>query len=203
MICTNVRVSPSGLALIASILAGGAYARDDERSGTPDATRISWLDLRQAQRVSQETGKPILIVSGAKWRKHCRKLNGTTLVNPGVVKFVNRNFVAVHLDTDRDKKITKILKVKKFLTTQVFDSDGKLLTQFTGYKDAKPFLAELKKSLQPDAGQQASRTQEDAPSEKGEHSEARDSICRKNGSRANQAPSDTRDNFPARGFCAQ
>ncbi len=175
MSCTKVWVSLSGLTLIAAVVAGGADAGDHERSGPPDATRIAWLDLRQAQRVSKETGKPILIVSGAKWCKHCRKLKETTLVKPGVVTFVNQNFVAVHLDTQRDRKITKgLLKVKKLPTTQVFDPDGKLLTQFTGYRDAKPFLAELKKSLQPDAAQQATRSQEDAPSEKGAHSEAKD-----------------------------
>jgi thioredoxin-like negative regulator of GroEL len=173
MNCTKVWVSLSGLTLIAFLLAGGAYARDDG-SGTREATRISWLELREAQRVSKETGKPILIVSGAKWCKHCRKLNETTLAKPGVAKFVNKNFIAVHLDTDRDKKITRGLKVRKFPTTQVFDSDGKLLTQFTGYRDPKPFVAELKKSLQPDAAQQASRSQEGEPSEKGGHSEAKD-----------------------------
>jgi thioredoxin-related protein len=129
--------------------ARGAVQSDlaGEKQGTQPAGGIAWFhDLFEAHKVAVATGRPLLIVFGADWCHYCKEMEKTTLQNPKLASYVSANFVPVHLDTDRDKRIAEILKVKPIPCTVVLSPKADMLVKIVGYREMSPYYAELEKS---------------------------------------------------------
>lgn len=110
---------------------------------------IAWFhDLYEAHKVSVSTGRPLLIVFGAEWCHYCRELDTKTLTNPPLASYISANFVPVHLDADRDKRVAEILKAKPIPCTVVLSPDAKLVARIFGYEEVRPYYGELEKSRQ-------------------------------------------------------
>jgi thioredoxin-related protein len=109
---------------------------------------INWItDLKQAHRLSEITGRPILIVFSGAGDKHCQRLDREVLSHPTLVKFVNTSFVPVHLDALKDARAVQILEVKSVPTTIVLSPQADLLGTVEGYVTIKEYASVLKKSL--------------------------------------------------------
>src|SRR5262249_21702359 len=66
---------------------------------------IEWQpNLKDAHRVSLETGRPLLILITGPGCAPCRKLKAETLSDPLLSTFINRTFVPVQLDCVNDKR---------------------------------------------------------------------------------------------------
>ena len=112
-----------------------------------EALGIKWqTDLKAAQRLSASTGRPILIVFSADWCINCKKYESTTLGNRTMVDYVNQNFVPVHLDADKEKKIVEILEVKALPCTLVLSSEADLLGKINGCQQSKDVWEVLERS---------------------------------------------------------
>ncbi len=110
---------------------------------------IAWFhDLYEAHKVSASTGKPMLIVFGASWCHYCRELDTKTLTNPQLAAYIESNFIPVHLDADRDKRVAEILKAKPIPCTVVLSPDANLVAKFLGYEEVQPYFAKLEKARQ-------------------------------------------------------
>ncbi len=116
---------------------------------TAPQNRIAWFrDLYEAHKRAVETGRPMLIVFGADWCHYCREMDSTTLRNPDLAAYIMTNFIPVHLDTDRDKRIADILKAKPIPCTVVLSPDADLLGKIIGFQDPQPYVSELEKARQ-------------------------------------------------------
>ena len=51
--------------------------------------------LKNAEKLSQETGKPVLVKFTASWCKNCREMEKTTLRDPEVDEYIRENFIPV------------------------------------------------------------------------------------------------------------
>jgi thioredoxin-related protein len=112
-------------------------------------TNVRWQkDLKSAHKLAVSQGKPILIVFGAEWCTYCHKLEKNVIDQPETAAYINANFVAVHLDADREKRIVEILEVDSLPCTVVLSPNADLLGRYTGYADARKFNANLAKSQQ-------------------------------------------------------
>lgn len=110
---------------------------------------VVWFhDLYEAHQVSVATGRPMLIVFGADWCHYCRELDTKTLTNPNLAAYVSANFVPVHLDADRDKRVAEILKAKPIPCTVVLSPNAELVARIFGYEEVQPYFGELEKSRQ-------------------------------------------------------
>jgi len=140
------------LVFVAFILSAACDTRGDARpiaGGNQAAANIAWFhDLYEAHKVSAATGRPMLIVFGAEWCHYCRELDTKTLTNPNLAAYVSANFVPVHLDADRDKRVAQILKAKPIPCTIVLSPDAELVSRVFGYQEVQPYFGELEKSRQ-------------------------------------------------------
>lgn len=110
---------------------------------------VAWFhDLYEAHKASASTGKPMLIVFGAPWCHYCRELETKTLTNPQLGAYIESNFIPVHLDKDRDKRVAEILKVKSIPCTVVLSPDANLVAKNLGYEEVQPYFAQLEKARQ-------------------------------------------------------
>lgn len=118
-------------------------------AGFPRGETVNWqTNIYTAHRISQRSGKPMLVVFHADWCGYCKKLEKNTLGKPEIAGFVNGSFVPVHLDFDQEKRVAKILEVKSLPTTVVLSPDADLLGKLTGYVEPEQYERTLEAALQ-------------------------------------------------------
>lgn len=121
-----------------------------ETAGTGAAAqKLKWhKSLKAAHKLAIETDKPLLIVFGASWCHYCHKLERETLSDKRLVAAIERDFVPVHLDFDRDAKVAKILEVERLPCTVILSPQADLLQKTEGYTDYKGYVKILQASLE-------------------------------------------------------
>jgi len=96
----------------------------------------------QAKQLSQQSGRPILLIFGASWCHWCQKMEQETLTDSGV-KSSMMKYVFVKIDTDRDKSSTSQFGVRGLPTSVIANSSGQEVKKQEGFMDAnkmKSFL---------------------------------------------------------------
>lgn len=110
----------------------------------PQKSNVAWQpNLHAAHKVSQKTGKPMLLVFGAEWCTFCKKLESQTLGNENLAKYINMNFVPVHIDVDEEPKVGEILEVSKLPCTIVLSPEADLLGRYEGFCQPNQFHQKL------------------------------------------------------------
>ena len=111
--------------------------------------KLKWhKSLKAAHKLAIETDKPLLIVFGASWCHYCHKLERETLSDKRTVALIERDFIPVQLDFDRDSKVAKILEVEHLPCTVILSPEADLLQKAEGYKDYKSYAKVLQASLE-------------------------------------------------------
>lgn len=108
------------------------------------------IPLPQAQHLSQQQQKPILVEFSASWCATCKAMQRTTFSDPAVIEYARSHFVPLQLDLDKDNEQAKKLGVSTVPTLIVLDQ-GKELDRLTGLQKTPKLLAWLR-----NVGQRAS-----------------------------------------------
>lgn len=128
--------------LAATLLVGASVSA--LTAAAPKGTGITWqTDLKKAHQTALRENKPMLIVFGADWCGYCKKLERETLSNPQMVKYVNAEFVPVHLDADKDKEALEILEVRGLPCSVILSPNADLLGRIEGYQKMAPYYSKL------------------------------------------------------------
>lgn len=140
---------------VAAALAGGGIATYaappfslfGSRQERPKKQDIQWqTDLFAAHKLSQQHNKPMLIVFGAEWCGYCKKMEAQTLTQPEVAGYINAHFIPVHLDADKEERVTKILEIESLPCSVVLSPNADLLGRIDGYVAAETFQRRLSAS---------------------------------------------------------
>lgn len=101
---------------------------------TKERATVRWqYDLKAAHKIAVATKRPLLLVFGGASCVYCRQFESKTLSDPAVANYVNSQFVPVHLDYDKDRRIADILEVQSLPTSVVLNADADLLGSVVGY----------------------------------------------------------------------
>lgn len=104
------------------------------------AVPVAWQnDLKAAQKHAVRTGRPMLIVFGADWCTHCGRFEKNTLGNPTMANYINRDFIPVHLDFDKEQEAAEVLEVEALPCTVILSPEADLLGKVVGAKAPKDF----------------------------------------------------------------
>lgn len=127
--------------------AGGmaAFLADSPvRAGLFGKKTIKWQrNYGDARQAAAAKGRPMLVVFGASWCTFCHKLERETLGDSAIVRQVERQFVPVHLDYDKDEDIAQSLDVESLPCSLVVLPNGDVVVKKVGFM--KP--AEYRKLL--------------------------------------------------------
>lgn len=129
----------AGLVAVTWFCGQGLSAESPAKQGS-----VVWQsDLKAAQKQAVRTGRPMLIVFGADWCTHCGKFEKNTLGNPTMAGFINREFVAVHLDFDKQQETAEVLEVEALPCTVILSPEADLLGKVVGAKAPKDYWEAL------------------------------------------------------------
>jgi len=118
-------------------------SKDAPRAGAQDQGRvqpngIQWRsDIRAACRESSETGLPILMIFTATWCGPCKIMKAETFTNPRLVEMINTCFIPVKVDTDKNERLSRQLRIESVPTTMVITSRGNIVEQRKGFQSAE------------------------------------------------------------------
>lgn len=113
-------------------------------SAEPATKSVAWQsDLKAAQKQAVRTGRPMLIVFSADWCTHCGRFEKNTLGNATMAGFINREFVPVHLDFDKQQETAQVLEVEALPCTVILSPEADLLGRVVGAKAPKDYWEAL------------------------------------------------------------
>lgn len=112
---------------------------------TTNAQSINWLkNFKEASKLAQETGKPLLLDFTAPWCKPCLEMDKTFWTRPDVIELVD-NFIAVKVDFDNEQGLARKYYVYAIPNVTTADPWGNGLTYNRGFgSNPQQYLDQLK-----------------------------------------------------------
>jgi thioredoxin-related protein len=117
-----------------------AVADDQEKE---DLRSIAWVGYNEGMALARDFDKPVFIHFTASWCKWCKKMKNETYMDPEVIRFMDENFVAVMVDTEKLPTLARKYGVESLPTLWFLDSQGNGLTNIQGYAGSEKLLRVL------------------------------------------------------------
>lgn len=105
---------------------------------------IQWLSYAEGRQRGENQNKKVFLVFNADWCRYCLKMEKETFQNPTVIAYVNRNFVPVSVNSDKEQTIADKYKVKGLPDTWFIAENGERIGNRPGYIPADEMLKILK-----------------------------------------------------------
>ena len=115
------------LILLLVLLAGGAA------SGPAAADKIEWHTYDSGMARSKFEKKKVFLHFYADWCGYCVEMERKTFKDPAVIAALNRNFIPIRVDSDRDKKTALLYRVKGLPDTWFISESGDVIGHRPGY----------------------------------------------------------------------
>lgn len=102
--------------------------------------KLKWYSFDEGMELGSSQGKKVFIHFWAQWCTYCHTMEKETFANPNVVAYLNRNFISVKVDTDREKKIAGLFRVQGLPDNWFFSASGQIIGHRPGYIPPEIFL---------------------------------------------------------------
>ncbi len=106
--------------------------------------KIQWQNYEKGIAMAKAQGKKVFLYFHADWCGYCTKMKKTTFKDNSVIRYLNDNFIAISVDSDREKKIAGSYGVRGLPTYWLLKEDSTKLSSLPGYVDAERLLVVLK-----------------------------------------------------------
>jgi thioredoxin-related protein len=113
--------------LLLVLLAGGAA------SGLAAADKIDWHTYESGMARSKFEKKKVFLHFYANWCTYCVEMERKTFKDPAVIAALNRDFIPIRVDSDRDKKTALLYRVKGLPDTWFISESGEIIGHRPGY----------------------------------------------------------------------
>jgi thioredoxin-related protein len=108
------------------------------------ADGIHWYDYEEGTALMRREGKKGYLNFFAEWCKYCKTMDEQTFSNAEVIAYLNRNFVAMKVDSDKDTKTAADFSVRGLPTNWFLSATGKRISYRPGFISPKELLNVLK-----------------------------------------------------------
>ncbi|GAB6904868.1 conserved exported hypothetical protein [Desulfosarcina cetonica] len=105
---------------------------------------IQWLTYDEGLRRGEQENKKLFLVFNADWCRYCHQMETETFQNPTVIAYVNRNFIPVSVNSDRQHDIAQKYGVQGLPSTWFIAENGQRIGSRPGYIPADEMLKILK-----------------------------------------------------------
>ena len=105
---------------------------------------IQWVSYAEGRQRGEAENKKVFLVFNADWCRYCLKMEKETFRDPTVIAYINRNFIPVSVNSDREPRIAEKYKVRGLPSTWFISESGDRIQGRPGYIPADEMLKILK-----------------------------------------------------------
>ena len=105
---------------------------------------IKWYSYDEGMVVGYSEGKKIYINFRADWCVYCKKMEKETFGNPAVISYLNKHFISIMVDTDKETKISNKYGVRALPDSWFLFKNGNPIGRRKGYIKPDQFMKILK-----------------------------------------------------------
>jgi len=109
-------------------------------SGAAPRGKIRWVDFRQAQSQSRQTGKAMVIYFYSDNCPSCSEMEKTTWQDARIINALNTHYTPVKVNVNKQRQIASLYKVYYLPTTWFIKPDGQPFGNRPGYIPADLML---------------------------------------------------------------
>ena len=113
---------------------------------------IKWYSYDEGIATGHSEGKNIYINFHAVWCGPCKYMEKTTFSNPAVISYLNKHFISIKVDIDKETKISDKYGARAIPDNWFLFKNGDPIGRRKGYIDPDTFMKILK-SIQEDMGE--------------------------------------------------
>lgn len=115
---------------------------------TPQAAQkgdgIQWMSYEEGRKRGEAEKKKVFLVFNADWCRYCLQMEKETFRNPSVIAYVNRNFVPISVNSDKERGIAAKYNVMGLPSTWFIAENGDRIGNRPGYIPPQEMLSILK-----------------------------------------------------------
>lgn len=108
------------------------------------ASGINWQPYETGIEMAREQGKKVFLYFFADWCGYCRKMEKSTFTDASVIQYLNDNFIAISINSDKDKKLASSYRVRGLPALYFIEADTNKGGQYPGYVEAEKLVSLLK-----------------------------------------------------------
>jgi thioredoxin-related protein len=128
------------LALMLTLLTGAVKATGAQTG----KDGIQWFSYAEGRQRGETENKKVFLVFNADWCRYCLKMEKETFQNPTVIAYINRNFVPISVNSDKQQDIAEKYRVTGLPSTWFISEKGDRIGSRPGYIAADEMLKILK-----------------------------------------------------------
>lgn len=133
------------LATIALTISLNLFTGAVKASGTQTGDAgIQWFSYAEGRQRGEAENKKVFLVFNADWCRYCLQMEKETFQNPTVIAYVNRNFVPISVNSDKQQDIAEKYSVRGLPSTWFISENGDRIGSRPGYIAADEMLDILK-----------------------------------------------------------
>jgi len=105
---------------------------------------LEWHSFDEGMALGKSQGKIVFVFFWADWCTYCHTMDRETFHNQTVVDLLDKNFIAVKVDSDREQKLSNLFKIRGLPDNWFFSKSGSVLGHRPGYIPADTFIKILR-----------------------------------------------------------
>jgi len=108
------------------------------------ANRINWQSYKKGMSLAKKENKRVYLHFYTDWCNFCKEMDQTTFRNPSIVKMLNKDFVAIRVNTNKETKVAGKYNIRPVPDNWFLSANGKKLRNFLGYYEADQFVTVIR-----------------------------------------------------------
>ena len=113
-------------------------------SGFASSDSINWYSYDEGNVLRKIEKKKIFLHFWAKWCKYCTKMAKVTFKDPKVITYLNKNFISIKIDIEKEPKIASNYNIIGLPVTWFISENGKKISDLPGYIPPEKLIEILK-----------------------------------------------------------
>jgi thioredoxin-related protein len=113
-------------------------------TGFATSADIEWLSYDDGISMVEKTQKKLLISFYSELCEYCKVMDKETFKDSAIVSFINKNFIPIRVNSDKDQKTAEIFKVRGLPDTWFMSETKEVIGHRIGFIPAETMIIMLK-----------------------------------------------------------
>lgn len=109
-------------------------------SGSSESPPLKWYSFKEGVVLGKSQGKKVFVHFWADWCTYCHTMEKETFQNPAVMKMLAKDFISIKVDTDREKALSDMFKVRGLPDNWFLAENGDIVGHRPGYIPTDMFM---------------------------------------------------------------